>query len=145
MSDQTEQPGRTAQQDEAARTCANCQTVYALEAVARACERARCYKLIGFLRGEACPYCPSTYPVHTEECRSKPQYCESCERHTTHCDDGHCQECHIDEHDFPTEDCDACALLVGGILRISAEGSEVHPGHPNPDEIHDLYPNPHED
>lgn len=99
-------------------------------------------ELLGFFRGEMCPFCKRAYPMHNADCESKPTYCEACEQHTTHCAKGHCQECYIDDEHFPIEDCGACAYLVGCILRVTVEGSEVLP---TPEEIHDLTPNPFED
>lgn len=98
--------------------------------------------LIGLFRGDLCPLCGNHYPAHNPDCESKPAHCETCQKHTTHCAHGHCQECCIDDDDFPTEDCAECQRIVGGILRVTSEGSEVLP---EPEEIHDLTPNPFED
>ena len=125
-----------------ARTCFECKHVYVDAGTARACERGHCLTLDGIFRGDLCPFCGDTYPFHETDCESKPKYCAACDAYTTHCAKDHCQECHIDEYDFPISDCGGCALLVGSIIRVTVNGSELLP---SPDEIHDLIPTPHED
>jgi hypothetical protein len=53
----------------------------------------------------------------------------------------------VDDYGYPTEDCCYCYAEVGGLLRISAEGSELLGVEtlPDPAEIHDLHPTPFED
>lgn len=98
-------------------------------------------------RGEPCGDCGGSFPFHTRDCQTGAKYCEGCSAYTTHCASEHCLNCCLDDYGFPTEDCGHCAGEIGGIIRVSVEGSELlgveHV--PEPGEVHDLRPTPFED
>lgn len=124
-----------------ARVCHYCKEGHADAAHARACELAHRLTFTGLLRGNTCPLCGDAYPYHKRDCASGPKYCGGCGGHTTHCDDGHCQECCIDDENYPIEDCGACAYRVGTVVHVRDDGEQL----PEPGEVYDLIPNPFED